>query len=114
MTTTFSIEVVDLAPVMTFISVGSALQPKPTIRRTYDSFFAKEKVWSVAQGWDSSLFAKHSLRRGGDTDLLQDGVTEKLIQRNSLWASVTAFEFNVALMQRFAAFRAARSSTLVP
>ena len=49
-TTTFGIELVDLAPVMTFISVGSALQPKPTIRRTYDSFFAKKKcgLWRNA------------------------------------------------------------------
>ena len=54
------------------------------------------------------------LCKGWDTDLLQDGVTEKLIQQNGLWASVTAFEFNVALTQRFAAFRAASSSTLVP
>ena len=34
-TTTFGIELVDLAPVMTFISVSSALQPKPTTSGTH-------------------------------------------------------------------------------
>ena len=97
---------------MTFVAVGTTLRPKPTVRRTYDSFLAKLKAWCTEQGWNASLFATHSLRRGGATDLLHAGVAERLIQRNGRWTSVSAFEGylddEVTLTQRIAAFRAAR------
>ena len=109
---TFGMELVDIPLAMTSVAVGTTLRPKPTVRRTYDSFLAKLKAWCTAQGWNASLFATHSLRRGGATDLLHAGVAERLIQRNGRWTSVSAFEGylddEVALTQRIAAFRAAR------